>query len=128
MCPPPATKAAASVRTDKAKDAEADAFLRAFAVLLSCFTLARWVSPPVPLPAIAWQSAPVLAALVLPCAWRRAPMRAVLGLFLVSNVLLVYMHLPAVVDKVRARSHGASPSRAGAPADAPAARRDRTAG
>ena len=86
------------------------------------------MSPPVSWDAIAWQSVPVLAALVLPCAWRRAPMRAVLGLFLVSNVLLVYMHLPAVVDKVRARSHGASPSRAGAPADAPAARRDRTAG
>ena len=127
MCPrPTATKAAAAVQKEYGDEA---VFLRAFAVLLSVYPpMAKWVSPPVSWYAIAWQSVPVLAALALPRAWRRVPMRAVLGLFLFSNVLLVYMHLPAVVDKVRARSHGASPSHAGAPADAPAARRDRTAG
>ena len=97
MCPRrTATKAAAAAQKE---DGDEAVFLRAFAVLLSVYPpMAKWVSPPVSWYAIAWQSVPVLAALVLPCAWRRAPMRAVLGLFLVSNVLLVYMHLPSVVD------------------------------
>ena len=71
--------------------------LRSFAVLLSVYAIGRWISPPVPLFAVAMQSLPVVASLVL-AAWRGSPARMVLGLFLLSNVVLVYMHLPAVVD------------------------------
>ena len=104
MCPrPTATKAAAAAQKE---DGDEAVFLRAFAVLLSVYPpMAKWVSPPVSWCAIAWQSVPVLAALALPRAWRRVPMRAVLGLFLFSNVLLVYMHLPSVGDAVREETH-----------------------
>ena len=84
-------------------DAQCARALRAFAVLQSVYALGRWVSPPVPLHVIAMQSVPVIAAL-FPGALRARcglPTRAVLGLALLSNVLLVALHLPAVVDMVR---------------------------
>ena len=79
-------------------------FLRGFAVLLAMYSMGRWVSPPVSLKAMLLQSVPVLTALIAPCIHIRrkaAPwrgLRFILGVFLMSNVVLVAVHLPSVVD------------------------------